>query len=105
MPTLGEGALTYLLAQNDRAQDAAIGAFRPYLRGLVPHDSPTIEIGPSFSPIIPKRSGFDVKIVDHADRHTLIEKYPMSRSLRRSTSSGGESRFRRFYPQASMRRS
>jgi hypothetical protein len=75
MPTLGEGALTYLLPQNDPVQDASIGAFRPYLRGLVPQDRPTIEIGPSFSPIIPKRSGFDVKIVDHADRHTLIEKY------------------------------
>jgi hypothetical protein len=75
MSTLGEGALTYLLAQNDPAQDAAIGAFRPYLQGLVPRDRPTIEIGPSFSPIIPKRLGFDVRIVDHANRDTLIEKY------------------------------
>jgi SAM-dependent methyltransferase len=75
MPTLGRGALTYLLAQNDRAQDAAIGAFRPYLRGLVPQDKPTIEIGPSFSPIIPKRLGFDVRIVDHADRDELVTKY------------------------------
>jgi len=75
MPSLGVGALSYLWAQNDSRQDTAIGAFRPYLRTLVPLDKPTIEIGPCFSPIIPKRLGFNVKIVDHADRASLVEKY------------------------------
>lgn len=75
MPTLGEGALTYLSAQNDQAQDEAVGAFRPYIRSLVDQDRPTLEIGPAFSPIIPKRLSFNVKIVDHADRATLVEKY------------------------------
>jgi SAM-dependent methyltransferase len=34
-----------------------------------------VEVGPSFSPIVPKRSGADVTIVDHADAETLREKY------------------------------
>jgi Methyltransferase domain len=75
MLTLGRGPLTYLLAENDPAQDTVIGAFRPYLRGLVPRDQPTIEIGPSFSPIIPKQLGFNVRIVDHADREGLVAKF------------------------------
>lgn len=34
-----------------------------------------LEIGPSYSPIVPKASGARVETVDHADRDTLIEKY------------------------------
>ena len=34
-----------------------------------------LEIGPSYNPIAPKRSGFRVETVDHMDRAGLIEKY------------------------------
>ncbi len=34
-----------------------------------------LEIGPSFNPIAPRSAGFDVRILDHADRADLIGKY------------------------------
>ncbi len=60
---------------HDAEQDRAIGAFRPYLQGRVPRDRPAIEVGPSFSPLIPKRLGFQTRVVDHADQATLVAKY------------------------------
>jgi hypothetical protein len=75
MPVLGEGALAYLVAQNDTFQDQQVGPFRDYLRRQTNMDKPALEIGPAFSPIIPKHLGFDVTIVDHADQVTLVEKY------------------------------
>jgi hypothetical protein len=38
-------------------------------------DSRGLEIGPSFSPIAPKRAGFHVDILDHLDREGLVRKY------------------------------
>ncbi|MDQ8185918.1 methyltransferase domain-containing protein [Pelagicoccus sp. SDUM812002] len=34
-----------------------------------------LEIGPCHAPVAPKSEGFNVKVIDHADRPTLIEKY------------------------------
>ena len=34
-----------------------------------------LEIGPSHSPIAPRRDGFRVEIIDHANREQLVEKY------------------------------
>jgi len=34
-----------------------------------------LEIGPSYNPLLPKRRGYNVEIVDHADAATLREKY------------------------------
>ncbi len=34
-----------------------------------------LEIGASYSPIVPKRKGYDVQVVDHADAKTLRMKY------------------------------
>jgi predicted SAM-dependent methyltransferase len=34
-----------------------------------------LEIGPSYNPIAPKKAGFNVRILDHATREELIEKY------------------------------
>jgi hypothetical protein len=34
-----------------------------------------VEVGPSFSPIVPKSTGADVTVIDHADAATLREKY------------------------------
>ncbi len=34
-----------------------------------------IEIGPSFSPICPKKEGYQIEIIDHLSREMLIEKY------------------------------
>ncbi len=38
-------------------------------------DGVGLEIGPSFNPIAPRSAGFDVRILDHADRADLIGKY------------------------------
>jgi hypothetical protein len=37
--------------------------------------SPGLEIGPSYSPIVPKSSGAPVHVVDHASREELTAKY------------------------------
>lgn len=34
-----------------------------------------LEIGPSFNPIAPRAAGFDIRILDHANRADLVEKY------------------------------
>ena len=34
-----------------------------------------LEIGPSFSPLCPKKEGYRIKIIDHMNREMLIEKY------------------------------
>lgn len=41
----------------------------------VNRDGRGLEIGPSLSPLAPKKSGFDVVVVDHLDQAGLIEKY------------------------------
>jgi SAM-dependent methyltransferase len=38
-------------------------------------DGRGLEIGPSYSPIAPKRAGFRVDILDHLDREGLVQKY------------------------------
>lgn len=45
------------------------------IQKLILRDGYGIEIGPSYAPIAPKKEGFSVEIIDHADRETLIEKY------------------------------
>lgn len=34
-----------------------------------------LEIGPSHNPVAPKREGYDVEVLDHADRAALVNKY------------------------------
>ncbi|WP_168217900.1 class I SAM-dependent methyltransferase [Occultella kanbiaonis] len=34
-----------------------------------------LEIGPSYNPLVPKSSGYDVRVIDHAPREELIAKY------------------------------
>ena len=36
---------------------------------------PGLEIGPAYNPIAPKSAGYDVRILDHADRGALVAKY------------------------------
>lgn len=45
------------------------------LRAMVDQAGFGLEIGPSHSPIFPKAEGFNVEILDHADRDALIAKY------------------------------
>ena len=47
--------------------------FSPSGRGL--------EIGPSYNPIVPKRSGADVEILDQVDQAGLVEKYRDHRNI------------------------
>jgi hypothetical protein len=46
-----------------------------FLAGLDPRSARILEIGPSFSPIAPKRGGWKTTIVDHTDRPGLVAKY------------------------------
>ena len=34
-----------------------------------------LEIGPSISPVVPKKDGFDIEIINHTDKKGLIDKY------------------------------
>ncbi|HET7879972.1 MAG TPA: hypothetical protein VFL55_03740, partial [Acetobacteraceae bacterium] len=37
--------------------------------------SRVVEIGASYSPIVPKSDGWNTTVVDHATRYDLVEKY------------------------------
>lgn len=65
----------YATPEQDSEQDERIGEFRRFIRASVSSDEPAIEFGPSFNPLIPKRLGFNVTIVDHADAEELKAKY------------------------------
>ena len=41
----------------------------------VPTSARILEVGPSYSPIAPRSEGWNTKIVDHATRQDLVEKY------------------------------
>ena len=45
------------------------------LLSMLDRDGLGLEIGPSHNPVAPKREGFRVEVVDHADRAALVEKY------------------------------
>ena len=45
------------------------------LRGSITKEQHGLEIGPSLRPVVPKREGFQVEIVDHLSREELTEKY------------------------------
>src|SRR2546423_8615249 len=65
----------FLLPEDDPRQDQAIGDLRAHVARSVPSDSASLEIGPSYNPILAKRAGYGVMIVDHADQAALVEKY------------------------------
>jgi SAM-dependent methyltransferase len=46
-----------------------------YVHARISKDLLGLEIGPSHSPLAPKRDGFNVRILDHADADTLRRKY------------------------------
>jgi predicted SAM-dependent methyltransferase len=45
------------------------------LFGFIPPNSHILEIGPSYNPLFPKSQNYNVKVIDHASRADLIEKY------------------------------
>ncbi|KAF0206972.1 MAG: type 11 methyltransferase [Methylocystaceae bacterium] len=45
------------------------------LRSMLNPDGFGLEIGPSYSPLLPKAEGFNVETLDHADQDALIKKY------------------------------
>jgi len=49
--------------------------FRQHIRNIAQHRQRALEIGPSYNPILPKKDGFRVFVVDHATQQELIEKY------------------------------
>jgi 2-polyprenyl-3-methyl-5-hydroxy-6-metoxy-1,4-benzoquinol methylase len=80
-PTIGNSfdpQRWFLLPDQDARQDEAIGDLRTYVARMVSKDCESLEIGPSFAPILPKSAGYAVTIVDHADQAELVEKYATS---------------------------
>ncbi|WP_157900506.1 methyltransferase domain-containing protein [Mesorhizobium sp. LCM 4577] len=65
----------FLSPDDDPRQDQLVGDIRGYVRDLVGKESSVLEIGPSYMPLFPKRDGFNVSIVDHADQADLVRKY------------------------------
>lgn len=49
--------------------------YRYLMRGLAEATDRILEIGPSYNPIVSKSQGYNVKIVDHCDKKTLVAKY------------------------------
>ncbi|MFG1361389.1 methyltransferase domain-containing protein [Xanthobacter pseudotagetidis] len=49
--------------------------FRAYVRSIVGHNLIGVEFGPSYNPILAKKDGYNVFVVDHADEEALREKY------------------------------
>ena len=57
-----------------------------------------LEIGPSYNPVLPKKNGYDVKVLDYTTREGLVDHYRddpnvkiFSTTLKKWTMSGTES--------------
>lgn len=50
-------------------------SFRDHIRSIAIGRRRILEIGPSYNPILPKRDGFPVETLDHAERTKIVEKY------------------------------
>lgn len=67
----------FLTAADDLEQDRQIPYFRGYIRQKV-KTSNALEIGPSYNPILPKKDGYNVVVLDHDHQNGLREKYAKS---------------------------
>jgi SAM-dependent methyltransferase len=45
------------------------------IKEMIKKNALGVEIGPSYNPILPKKEGYNVKVVDHCNTLELIEKY------------------------------
>ena len=61
----------------DQAEEQArrLPDFRSYIRAETPREAASLEIGPSYSPILPKKSGYGVTVVDHCSAEELKAKF------------------------------
>lgn len=64
-------------ANDDSAQNEIIGDFRSYVQRHLIGCPRILEIGPSHSPVLPRRLGFNTEILDHADAEALRQKYTL----------------------------
>jgi predicted SAM-dependent methyltransferase len=65
----------FLLPGDDQRQDQRIGAFRPFIKRSIGKGDRSLEIGPSFNPVLPKAEGYNVAVLDHLDQAGLVAKY------------------------------
>jgi 2-polyprenyl-3-methyl-5-hydroxy-6-metoxy-1,4-benzoquinol methylase len=70
-------AQLFLTRADDQEQDRQIPYFRGYVREKVKAQN-ALEIGPSYNPILPKKDGYNVVVLDHDDQNGLREKYAKS---------------------------
>ena len=67
-------AQLFLAPVDDPKQNRKIPHFRTFIREKV-KASAALEIGPSYSPILPKKDGYNVTVLDHADQEGLRKKF------------------------------
>jgi SAM-dependent methyltransferase len=67
--------MLFLSSDMDVEQDRLIGDFRGYIKDHTIKSAASLEIGPGYNPILPKREGYAVQIVDHANQQSLQRKY------------------------------
>jgi len=67
--------LFFALKDDDPRQDRLLGNLRAYVKAAIAKDVASLEIGPSYNPILPKREGYNVRILDHDDQAGLKTKY------------------------------
>jgi hypothetical protein len=65
----------YTKPDDDETQDGAVPVFRDFIRDQVDKSATALEIGPSYNPILPKKKGYSVSVLDHEDQAALTEKY------------------------------
>jgi SAM-dependent methyltransferase len=65
----------FLSRNDDERQEREIGDFRAFIRKAIAKTTVSMEIGPSFAPILPKRDGYNVRVLDHDDQAGLVAKY------------------------------
>jgi 2-polyprenyl-3-methyl-5-hydroxy-6-metoxy-1,4-benzoquinol methylase len=70
-------AQLFLTPADDLEQDRKIPYFRGYIKEQVKAAN-ALEIGPSYNPILPKKEGYNVVVLDHEDQNGLREKYAKS---------------------------
>jgi 2-polyprenyl-3-methyl-5-hydroxy-6-metoxy-1,4-benzoquinol methylase len=70
-------AQLFLTPADDLEQDRKIPYFRDYIKEQVKAAN-ALEIGPSYNPILPKKEGYNVVVLDHEDQNGLREKYAKS---------------------------
>jgi hypothetical protein len=70
-----DGTVFFFSAEEVSLQDRIVGDFRGYIKDRTPKSAEALEIGAGYNPILPKREGYAVRTIDHADQQALKKMY------------------------------